>query len=206
MPGTAAALGVVNPWNPQQNLNGSARYLRAQLVTFGGSLPLALAAYNAGPGAVRAAGGVPNFPETTAYVQRILTLAPLFEQVWRGWAGASQPRATVRPVAAPQTTAARPRPALRPAPVVQTAAAPARTPVTPVNTTAVKATTAPAGRAVTSAPPVVTPPSPVASQEPAVAASGMQLVRAARVTVTVPGVLMLASSAVVDVTSPARRP
>ncbi len=71
MPGTAARLGV-NPRDPMQNLDGGARYLLTQLGTFRSPM-LALAAYNAGPGAVRKYGGVPPYPETRTYVRRILS-------------------------------------------------------------------------------------------------------------------------------------
>lgn len=70
MPGTAAELGV-DPNDPYQNIEGSARYLAQQFQSFG-SWPLALAAYNAGPGAVRKYGGIPPFAETQAYVPKIL--------------------------------------------------------------------------------------------------------------------------------------
>jgi len=70
MPGTAAELGV-DPSDPIQNLRGGARYLRQQLDAFGDPV-LALAAYNAGPGAVRKYGGVPPFAETQNYISRIL--------------------------------------------------------------------------------------------------------------------------------------
>jgi hypothetical protein len=70
MPGTAADLGV-DPTDPVQNLRGGARYLRQQLDRFG-SVPLALAAYNAGPGRVSEYGGIPPFEETQNYVRRIL--------------------------------------------------------------------------------------------------------------------------------------
>ncbi|WP_425090250.1 lytic transglycosylase domain-containing protein [Tropicimonas sp. S265A] len=70
MPGTAAMLGV-NPRDPRQNLDGGARYLRAQYDRFR-SWRLALAAYNAGPEAVREHGGVPPYKETQNYVRRIL--------------------------------------------------------------------------------------------------------------------------------------
>ena len=70
MPGTAAGLGV-DPWNPEQNLDGAARYLAEQLDRFG-SPELALAAYNAGPGRVAAAGGIPRIAETQAYVPRVM--------------------------------------------------------------------------------------------------------------------------------------
>ncbi|HVL98953.1 MAG TPA: lytic transglycosylase domain-containing protein [Egibacteraceae bacterium] len=70
MPGTARGLGV-DPHDPASNLLGGARYLRAQLDRFG-SPALALAAYNAGPGRVAQAGGIPRIAETQAYVPRVL--------------------------------------------------------------------------------------------------------------------------------------
>lgn len=71
MPATASGLGV-DPWDPVANLAGGGRYLRAQLVRFG-RVDLALAAYNAGPGAVDAAGGrIPSIVETQLYVVRVL--------------------------------------------------------------------------------------------------------------------------------------
>ncbi|PZQ96158.1 MAG: lytic transglycosylase [Cereibacter sphaeroides] len=69
MPGTAADLGV-DPSDPMQNLDGGARYLAAQLDTFG-RIDFALAAYNAGPGNVQKHGGIPPFEETQNYVRRI---------------------------------------------------------------------------------------------------------------------------------------
>ena len=72
MPRTALELGV-NPWNAQQNIEGGARYLRQQRDRFG-SWSLALAAYNAGPGAVTKYGGIPPYKETQNYVQKILGL------------------------------------------------------------------------------------------------------------------------------------
>lgn len=71
MPGTARELGV-NPDDPVANLEGGARYLRAQLDRFGGDLEKALAAYNAGPGRVIQAGGIPAIRETREYVSAIL--------------------------------------------------------------------------------------------------------------------------------------
>jgi soluble lytic murein transglycosylase-like protein len=70
MPGTARGLGVSNPWDPTQNVHGGARYLRQQMDRFG-DLTLALAAYNAGPGAVERHGGVPPYEETQQYVRRV---------------------------------------------------------------------------------------------------------------------------------------
>lgn len=71
MPGTAAYLGV-DPDDPMQNLEGGARYLREQLDRFDGDLEKALAAYNAGPGRVIRANGIPNIRETRHYVAAIM--------------------------------------------------------------------------------------------------------------------------------------
>jgi soluble lytic murein transglycosylase-like protein len=71
MPATARDLGV-NPADPIANLNGGARYLRQLLDQFDGNVEKALAAYNAGPGRVRSAGGIPAIAETQAYVSSIV--------------------------------------------------------------------------------------------------------------------------------------
>lgn len=71
MPETAAELGV-NAADAEQNVRGGARYLRQMLQMFDGDIELALAAYNAGPGAVQRYNGVPPYPETRAYVAAIL--------------------------------------------------------------------------------------------------------------------------------------
>jgi soluble lytic murein transglycosylase-like protein len=71
MPGTARYLGVDSN-DPFQNLEGGARYLREQLDRFDGDLEKALAAYNAGPGRVQRAGGIPNIRETRHYVAAIM--------------------------------------------------------------------------------------------------------------------------------------
>jgi soluble lytic murein transglycosylase-like protein len=71
MPGTARQMGV-NPADAEANLEGGARYLRLQLDAFGGDLEKALAAYNAGPGRVQRAGGIPPIRETQEYVSAIL--------------------------------------------------------------------------------------------------------------------------------------
>jgi soluble lytic murein transglycosylase-like protein len=69
MPGTAAGLGVSDVLDPLQSLDGGAKYLRQQLDAFGGDVTRALAAYNAGPGAVQRYGGVPPYAETQNYVR-----------------------------------------------------------------------------------------------------------------------------------------
>ncbi len=74
MPGTARELGV-NPTNAAQNISGGARYL-AELVAQFHSVPLALAAYNAGPGAVEHYGGIPPYAQTQQYVKAILASLP----------------------------------------------------------------------------------------------------------------------------------
>ncbi len=70
MPGTAAGLGVKDSFNIEQNIDGSVRYLRKQIDSFG-CTPLALAAYNAGPGAVRKYNGIPPYKETQNYSRKV---------------------------------------------------------------------------------------------------------------------------------------
>jgi soluble lytic murein transglycosylase-like protein len=72
MPGTARQLGVRNPHDVEQNVVGGTAYLRQQLERFGNNVPLALAAYNAGPGAVIKYGGIPPYRETQDYVRQIM--------------------------------------------------------------------------------------------------------------------------------------
>lgn len=73
MDGTAAELGVTNSFDVAQNIDGGVSYLAQQLQRFRGDEKLALAAYNAGPGAVQRHGGIPPIAETQAYVQRVLS-------------------------------------------------------------------------------------------------------------------------------------
>jgi soluble lytic murein transglycosylase-like protein len=75
MPGTAAALGCTNVHDPAQNIDAGAHYLRQQLDAFGGDVSKALAAYNAGPGAVKRYGGVPPYAETQNYVRQVQAYA-----------------------------------------------------------------------------------------------------------------------------------
>lgn len=73
MPSTASGLGVANALNPKQNVQGGVAYFAGLLKEFHGNLALALAAYNAGPNAVKAYGGIPPYPETQNYVRNILS-------------------------------------------------------------------------------------------------------------------------------------
>lgn len=75
MPATARRYGVSDRWDPKQNLDGGARYLRDLLKLFESDLKLALAAYNAGENAVKKYGNrIPPFPETRRYVQKVLSV------------------------------------------------------------------------------------------------------------------------------------
>ena len=74
MPGTAAILGVRDSFDPTENIDGGVRHLRGLLDRYGNNLPFALAAYNAGEGAVNTHGGIPPYAETQAYVGRILSI------------------------------------------------------------------------------------------------------------------------------------
>jgi soluble lytic murein transglycosylase-like protein len=73
MPATADSLGVENPLDPAQNIDGGVKLLRELLNQFGGNLSNTLAAYNAGPGAVQQFGGIPPYQETQTYVRRVLS-------------------------------------------------------------------------------------------------------------------------------------
>lgn len=72
MPSTASMLGVRDSFDPRENIDGGVRHLRALMDRFPNSLPLAIAAYNAGESAVLAHGGIPPYPETREYVDRVL--------------------------------------------------------------------------------------------------------------------------------------
>jgi soluble lytic murein transglycosylase-like protein len=75
MDGTAAGLGVRDPFDPAQSIRGGSKYLAQLLRRYGGDTRLALAAYNAGPGAVDRHGGVPPYQETQRYVAKIANAA-----------------------------------------------------------------------------------------------------------------------------------
>lgn len=74
MPKTAEGLGVQDAYDPRQNILGGANYISIQLERFNGNIELALAAYNAGPGAVQKYGGIPPYEETQNYVKKIMNI------------------------------------------------------------------------------------------------------------------------------------
>jgi hypothetical protein len=80
MPETAKSLGVANPYDPAENIDGGIRYLRQLIERFGGNIVLAVAAYNAGPNAVRRYGGVPPYPETQTFVRKVLAYWEAFRK------------------------------------------------------------------------------------------------------------------------------
>ena len=80
MPLTAKMLGVIDPWDPSESIGGGARYLRGLLDGFGGSVELALAAYNCGEGPVRRNMAVPHIDETQDYVRRVMRYYALFQR------------------------------------------------------------------------------------------------------------------------------
>jgi soluble lytic murein transglycosylase-like protein len=100
MPGTAAGLGVTDATDPAQAIDGGAKYLKAQLDRFGGDPSKALAAYNAGPGAVAKYGGIPPYAETQNYVTKVLGYAAEY----RGTSAATT-AATAAATAVPLATA-----------------------------------------------------------------------------------------------------
>jgi|CXWL01.1.fsa_nt_gi soluble lytic murein transglycosylase-like protein len=71
MPGTASRFGVVDCFDARENIHGGTRYLKLLLARFDGSIPLSVAAYNAGEGAVARHGGIPPYRQTRAYVRKV---------------------------------------------------------------------------------------------------------------------------------------
>jgi hypothetical protein len=120
MPGTANALGVQDAFDPRQNIDGGVRHLRRLIDRYPGDLPLAVAAYNAGEGAVDSYGGIPPYPETQQYVRKVLQHPGLAAEVKQSHAGAGPAPAAGDASAAPPGSGIRrlsmlpgePRPAL----------------------------------------------------------------------------------------------
>jgi soluble lytic murein transglycosylase-like protein len=84
MPETAASLGVTDPHDPAQSIDAGARLLSEKLAEFGGDTELALAAYNAGSGAVQQYNGIPPYPETQEYVKKVLGYAAGYANAFGG--------------------------------------------------------------------------------------------------------------------------
>jgi soluble lytic murein transglycosylase-like protein len=99
MPQRSVLLGVRDPFDPQQNIDGGVRHLRDLLQRYGGNLTLALAAYNAGEDAVRTYGGVPPYAETQEYVRRVRALYDGLEGPGPAWAMGQAPQQIYRQVA-----------------------------------------------------------------------------------------------------------
>jgi soluble lytic murein transglycosylase-like protein len=107
MPSTAASHGVAEPLDPAQSIEGGAHYLSRLMQQFGGNTADALAAYNAGPGAVQQYGGVPPYSETQQYVTKVLGYAAAYSQGGVGgspYTETSAPAST-GPVATPEVVA-----------------------------------------------------------------------------------------------------
>jgi soluble lytic murein transglycosylase-like protein len=108
MPGTAASLGVTDPSDPAQAIEGGAKYLADQLQRFGGDPSKALAAYNAGPGAVARFGGVPPYAETQQYVQKVLGYAAQYGMGQAAATSAVAPPALPLPTTVPASALSAP--------------------------------------------------------------------------------------------------
>jgi soluble lytic murein transglycosylase-like protein len=84
MDATARRLGVTDSFDPAQSLDGGAKFLSGLMKQFHGDQSLALAAYNAGPGAVQKYGGIPPYQETQRYIPKVLGYAARFSRLWTG--------------------------------------------------------------------------------------------------------------------------
>ena len=84
MPGTANRFGVRNVYHPADNVLGGVRYLRWLFTYFNGNVPLVLAGYNAGEGAVNRYGGIPPYRETRDYVRRVLKMRDVYRCDYEG--------------------------------------------------------------------------------------------------------------------------
>lgn len=104
MPGTAAGLGVTDATDPAQAIDGGAKYLKQQLDRFGGDASKALAAYNAGPGAVAKYGGIPPYAETQNYVTKVLGYAAEYRGTGATTAATSAVPAATTPVSLTTST------------------------------------------------------------------------------------------------------
>jgi soluble lytic murein transglycosylase-like protein len=80
MPENLSLLNIEDPFDPWENIMGGAAYLKAMLERFSGQLPLALAAYNAGPSAVEKYNDIPPYPETRQYVRKVMRYFNLYKQ------------------------------------------------------------------------------------------------------------------------------
>jgi soluble lytic murein transglycosylase len=85
MPETARLMNVSDPFDAEENIRGGSRYLREMLDAFNGNLDYAIAAYNAGPNAVRRHGGIPPYDETRIYVQRVKSYINRYRQAKGSW-------------------------------------------------------------------------------------------------------------------------
>lgn len=105
IPATAERFAVRQPWDPEQNIRGGLRYLRWLLAYFRGDVRLAVAAYNAGEGAVDRHGGVPPYRETRQYVDRVLGFARQRTHPYDGEIAAPSPVVAIAPVARQEDSA-----------------------------------------------------------------------------------------------------